>query len=68
MTIAAAREAFCEKECEHFGVSPFGILDAIGVRIVEQYAAMVEGLQKESEKLGLNKAQIESVLPKYSFL
>ena len=61
MTIEAAREAFCEKESEHFGVSPFSILDAIGARIVERYASMVEGLQGEGEKLGLNKAQLESV-------
>lgn len=60
MTIEAAREAFCERETEHFGVSPFTVLDALGAKVVEEYARMVEALQAD-ERLGLNKAQLDAV-------
>lgn len=60
MTIEAVKEAFCEKECDHFGVSPFTVLDAIGAKVVEEYAKMVERLQQDT-RLDLSKAQLDSV-------
>jgi hypothetical protein len=60
MTLEAVREAFCERECEHFGVSPFTVLDTLGAKIVGEYAGMVEALQVDS-RLELSKAQLDSV-------
>lgn len=62
MTIEAAREAFCERETEHFGVSPFCILDALGAKLVEEYAKMIEQVNNGHEQTGLTKAQHEAVL------
>lgn len=67
MTIEAVKEAFCERECEHFGVSPFTILDAIGAKVVEEYARMVERLQKDP-RLDLSKAQLDAVPHSYSYI
>lgn len=61
MTIEAVKDAFCERECNHFGVSPFEILDAIGAKIVEEYAKMVEELQRDP-RIDLAKPQLDSVL------
>lgn len=61
MTKESAKDAFCEREYEHFGASPFNILDTIGAKVVEQYAQMIDELQQNS-RLGLSKAQQDTVL------
>lgn len=63
MTLEAAKEAFCERETEHFGHCPFTILDVIGAKIVEEYARMVGELSQRN--VGLSKPQWDTVLIQY---